>query len=57
MEESDPVDEGGKVFTRDKVQVINLILEVAQLAIEIWGMMDEEMLQHRTTIFFSDVML
>ena len=57
MEESDPVDEGGKVFTRDEVQVINLILEVAQLAIEIWGMMDEEMLKHRTTIFVSDVML
>ena len=57
MEESDPVDEGGKVFTRDEVQVINLILEVAQLAIEIWGMMDKEMLKHRTTIFVSDVML
>ena len=43
LEEIAYVDEGGKVFSRDYIVVINYLLEVIRLATKMWVMIDEEM--------------
>ena len=41
MDDSAYVDEGGKYFSMDYIEVINLLLGVIRLATKIWGIVDK----------------
>ena len=57
LEEIAYVDEGGKVFSRDYIVVINYLLEVIRLATKMWVKIDEEMFYNGTIIIISDIMM